>query len=84
MAQTASLSGLDDPQTLKLKVVEETRTKRIDTQVYLKETLTLPEELRVLNSLHDLKIAHNAVIMVEQKTDEELAADAGAAEVPGA
>ena len=62
---------MDDPQTLKLKVVEETRTKRIDTQVYLKETLTLPEELRVLNSLHDLKIAHNAVIMVEQKTDEE-------------
>lgn len=75
---------MDDPQALKLKVVEETRTKRIDTQVYLKETLTLPEELRVLNSLHDLKIAHNAVIMVEQKTDEELAADAGAAEVPGA
>ena len=75
---------MEDPQALKLKVVEETRTKRIDTQVYLKETLTLPEELRVLNSLHDLKIAHNAVIMVEQKTDEELAADAGAAEVPGA
>ena len=75
---------MDNPQALKLKVVEETRTKRIDTQVYLKETLTLPEELRVLNSLHDLKIAHNAVIMVEQKTDEELAADAGAAEVPGA
>ena len=75
---------MDDPQALKLKVVEETRTKRIDTQVYLKETLTLPEELRVLNSLHDLKIAHNAVIMVEQKTDEELAADAGASEVPGA
>ena len=75
---------MDDPQALKLKVVEETRTKRNDTQVYLKETLTLPEELRVLNSLHDLKIAHNAVIMVEQKTDEELAADAGSAEVQGA
>ena len=52
--------------------------------MYLKETLTLPEELRVLNSLQDMKIPHNAVIMVEQKTPEELAADASAAEVPGA
>ena len=65
VAQATSLSGLDDPQTLKLKVVEETRTRRIDTQMYLKETLTLPEELRVLNSLHDMKVAHNAIIMVE-------------------
>ena len=52
--------------------------------MYLKETLTLPEELRVLNSLQDMKITHNAVIMVEQKTAEELAADAGASEAPGA
>ena len=31
-----------------------------------------------------MKIAHNAVIMVEQKTAEELAADSNAADVPGA
>jgi len=31
--------------------------------------------LRELNTLHDVKVAHNAVIMVEEKSGEELSAE---------
>ena len=46
--------------------------------VYTKETLTMPEDLRVLSTLQDVKVGHNAVLMVEEKSDEELAAELGA------
>ena len=45
--------------------------------MYLKETMTLPDELRVLNTLNDIKIRHNSVFIVEEKGAEELAGDGG-------
>ena len=39
--------------------------------------MTLPDELRVLNTLNDIKIRHNSVFIVEEKGAEELAGDGG-------
>jgi len=39
MSKFASLTGMA-PESLKAKLVEETQTRRLDTQVYVKETLT--------------------------------------------
>ena len=75
MVEVSGLSGLEVSK-LRLKHVEETQTKRIDTQLYLKETMTLPEELRVLNTLHDVKLGHNSALMIEEKSAEELAGEA--------
>ena len=72
--QVASISGLDSNK-IKLKVLEETQTRRIDQLIYLKETLTLPLELRVLNTLFDVKMKNNSVLMVEEKNDDELVED---------
>ena len=59
-------------------MVEEVLTKRIDTQLYLKESLTLPQELRVLNTLQDVKVSHNSVLLVEEKDDEEIVGEEAA------
>ena len=70
--QVSELSGLEVSK-LKLRVVEETQSRRIDTQLYQKETMTLPVEHRIHNTLHDVKIGNNSVFIVEEKTDEEIA-----------
>ena len=74
MEQVSSISGLE-AKKLKLKSVEETQSRRIDMMVYLKETLTLPDDQRVLNTLHDVKLIHNSVLTIEEKSDEELAGE---------
>lgn len=71
LAQVSEISGLQ-ANKIKLKVVEEVLTRRIDTQLYQKETLTMPIELRVLNTLNDVKLSHNAVLFVEEKNEEEI------------
>ena len=55
LEEVSSISGVEMSK-LRLKVVEEMQTRRLDTQMYLKETMTLPDELRVLNTLHDFKL----------------------------
>ena len=46
MAEVASIAGLE-PADLKLNVIEEEmRSRRIDTPLYTKESMTLPEQLR--------------------------------------
>jgi len=60
---------------LKLRVVEETQSRRIDTQLFQKETMTLPIEHRIPNTLHDLKIGNNSVFIVEEKAVEEIAGE---------
>ena len=72
MEQVSSICGLEASR-IKLKSVEETQSRRIDLQIYLKETLTLPEEHRVLNTLQDARLIHNSVLMIEEKSEEELA-----------
>lgn len=74
IAKFASLSGKTS-ESLKVKVIDETQTRRIDTQVYEKSTLTLPVQNRILNSLQDVKLTNNAVVMLEEKSAEELAGD---------
>ena len=71
LEEVSSISGVEMSK-LRLKVVEEMQTRRLDTQMYLKETMTLPDELRVLNTLHDVKLGHNSILTVEEKSDEEL------------
>ena len=44
---------------------------RIDTQVYEKETSTLPEDMRVLNTLADVRVVQNTLILCDEKSDEE-------------
>ena len=75
LEEVAALSGGIESSRIKLKVVEDTQTRRIDTQLYLRETMTLPEAQRVLNTLQDVKLQHNSLLVVEEKSDEELAAD---------
>lgn len=41
MAKLASLTG-KAAESLKVKVIEETKTRRLDIQIYNKETMTLP------------------------------------------
>ena len=72
--QISSISDLD-ANKIKLKVLEETQTRRIDQLIYDKETLTLPLELRVLNTLFDVKMKNNSILMVEEKNDDEIVED---------
>ena len=69
--QAATLSGKESSQ-IKLKHVEEAQTRRLDMLLYEKSTETLPVEMRVLNTLQDAKVTHNAVLMVEEKSEEEM------------
>ena len=45
--------------------------------IYEKSTETLPVEMRVLNTLQDAKVTHNAVLMVEEKGEEEMEGEGG-------
>ena len=56
LEEVAALSGGIESTRIKLKVVEDTQTRRIDTQLYLRETMTLPEAQRVPNTLQDVKL----------------------------
>ena len=66
----AAQSGLD-VKDLKVRIMDEVVSTRIDTQIYEKETKTLPEDMRVLLTLADVKISHRALVLCEEKTDEE-------------
>lgn len=63
--------GNIEADKLKAKIIDEVKATRIDTQIYDKETLTLPEEVRILNTLADVKVAQGCVIMCDEKTEEE-------------
>ena len=52
-----------------IKVVDENLIRRIDRQIYNKDTPS------VLNTLKDLKITDNAAILLEVKNDDEAAQD---------
>lgn len=57
---------------MKLEVIEETQIRRIDTQVYDKEFLNLPEQLRRKMTLRDLKIVHNSLVLVTIRGPNEV------------
>ena len=57
---------------MKLEVMEDTKIRRIDTQVYDKEFLSLPEELRKKMTLRDLKIVHNSLVHVTIRGPNEV------------
>lgn len=57
---------------MKLEVMEDTQIRRIDTQVYDKEFLSLPEELRRKMTLRDLKIVHNSLVHVTIRGPNEV------------
>ena len=57
---------------MKLEVMEETQIRRIDTQVYDKEFVSLPEELRRKMTLRDLKIVHNSLVHVTIRGPNEV------------
>ena len=72
--QAAALSG-KDVKSIKLKHVEEHQTRRLDLLLYEKSTETLPVEMRVLNTLQDVKVTHNTILMIEEKSEEEIAGE---------
>ena len=49
-----------------IKLIEETRISRIDTNIYNKE---VPDQL---NTLRDVKICHNSALLVEEKDPNEI------------
>lgn len=67
-------SGIEESE-LRVKMVEDTRITRIDTQVFDKETIHMPVEHRRLNSLKDVKVAHNSAFLVERKDPDEMVAE---------
>lgn len=72
--QAAALSG-KGVKSIKLKHVEEHQTRRLDLLLYEKSTETLPVEMRVLNTLQDVKVTHNTILMIEEKSEEEIAGE---------
>jgi len=52
---------------MSVKLIEDTKIIRIDTQVYAKETADMPIEIRRPNTLKDCKIIHNSALLVEKK-----------------
>lgn len=71
MTTKCDWSGLELAQ-MKLRLIEDTLTKRLDTQIYDKEYLNLPEDQRRLNTLKDLQVVHNAMLLLEQKDGSEI------------
>ena len=71
LTNMAAVGGIEVDK-MKAKIIEETKVIRIDTQIYEKETSTLPLEMRVLNTLADVKVQSNSMILCDEKTDEEL------------
>ena len=68
MQEASALSSIGFAK-LKLEDVQDIRKTRLDMLLYEKSTETLPEEMRVLQTLCDAKVAHNAVIFVGEKED---------------
>ena len=64
-----------EPKKLKLLAMQGKKSKRIDSELYLKESQSLPDNLRVLNTLYDIQLGHNAMLIAGQKNAEELAAE---------
>ena len=71
LTNMAAVGGIE-VEKMKAKIIEETKAVRIDSQIYEKETSTLPLEMRVLNTLADVKVQNNTMILCDEKTDEEL------------
>lgn len=74
METISEQTGVELP-SLKLKLIEETLTRRMDTQIYHKEDAALPVIQRRLNSLRDTKVVHNSIFLVEVKDPNEIQAD---------
>jgi len=55
-----------DVKKICVKLIEETRITRIDTNLYNKETS------KRLNTLKDVKICHNSALLVEDKDPNEI------------
>ena len=68
MQEASTLSSIEFAK-LKLEDVQDIRKTRLDMLVYEKSTETLPEEMRVLQTLCEAKVAHNAVIFVGEKEE---------------
>ena len=68
MQEASALSSIEFA-ILKLEDVQDIRKTRLDMLVYEKSTVTLPEEMRVLQTLCEAKVAHNAVIFVGEKEE---------------
>ena len=64
-----------EPKKLKLLAMQGKKSKRIDSELYLKESQSLPDNLRVLNTLYDIQLGHSAMLIAGQKNADELAAD---------
>ena len=52
---------------MSLKLIEETRISRLDTQIYAKDS-----DNKRFNLLKDVKIAHNSALLVEEKNASEI------------
>jgi len=65
------ISGVFNLQvkTMCVKLIEETRISRVDTQIYAKDN---PNRM---NSVKDLKICHNSALLVEEKDPSEIEED---------
>ena len=72
--QLSNLVGIE-PKKLKLLAMQGKKSKRIDSELYLKESQSLPDNLRVLNTLYDIQLGHNAMLIAGQRNADELAAD---------
>jgi hypothetical protein len=69
------LTGIETDK-IKLKMIEETQSRRIDRLVYDKETMTLPAEQWVENTLKDAKVYHKSTFLLELKDTQDLEEDA--------
>ena len=67
--------GLEAPTKLKLLSMEGKKSKRLDKELYSKETQSLADSLRVLNTLHDIKLADNSTLIAGEKSAEEQASE---------
>ena len=67
--------GLETPSKLKLLSMEGKKSKRIDKELYSKETQSLADSLRVLNTLYDIKLADNSTLIAGEKSAEEQASE---------
>ena len=75
MQEASAISSIQFGK-LKVEDVQDIRRTRLDKLLYEKSTETLPEEMRVLQTLSDAKVAHNAVIYVGMKEEGDDAEEA--------
>ena len=70
IGQMSVLSGIE-VQKLKVENLEDYKSTRVDRLLYDKETIKLPVEMRVLNTMKDAKVAHMNRIMLTVIADNE-------------